>query len=283
MVAAQVLDEALTLAEAAAVAERLGHPLDRNNLVRYAKEGRLVARKSGGTWLTTRASVRDLIVSLEAEKRGRPRKLRLARGRIARHTRTPELVSALTDIQRLRAALRGRTLSAEKEARLWEALTTSAIFHTNHLEGNPLTFEEAKGVIDEYRQRTREERPSHYGRHSDRHQVNHVAHNPRQITKTIDKMVRRLVRRFKPDQIILFGSHARGTAGPDSDVDLLVVLPVSGSKRDKEIEMRLALHNIHVPKDIIVVTPDEVARRRNIPGTIVRPALLEGKVLYVRR
>ncbi len=57
----------------------------------------------------------------------------------------------------------------------------------------------------------------------------------------IDKMVRRLARRFKPDQITLFGSHARGTAGPDSDVDLLVVTPVTGSKRDLEVAMRVAL------------------------------------------
>lgn len=105
----------------------------------------------------------------------------------------------------------------------------------------------------------------------------------RQITpKLIDKMARRLARRFKPEQIILFGSHARGAAGPDSDVDLLVVMPLTGSKRDKEIEMRVALDDILIPFDIIVVTPDEVARRRNIPGTIIRPALLEGKVLYVR-
>jgi len=95
-------------------------------------------------------------------------------------------------------------------------------------------------------------------------------------------MVRRLVERFDPEQIILFGSHARGTAGPHSDVDLLVVLAVSGSKRARQIEMRVALHDIRVPKDIIVVTPDELARRRNIVGTIIRPALQEGKVLYVR-
>ena len=99
---------------------------------------------------------------------------------------------------------------------------------------------------------------------------------------TIDQMVRRLVERFDPDQIVLFGSHARGAAGPDSDVDLLVIMPVSGSRREKQIEMRVALHDIPLPKDIIVVTPDDVARRRDIVGTIIRPALREGKVLYVR-
>ncbi len=95
-------------------------------------------------------------------------------------------------------------------------------------------------------------------------------------------MVRRLVRQFDPEQIILFGSHARGTAGPDSDVDFLVIMPVQGSKREKQVEMRIALHDIPVANDIIVVTPEEVDRYRNIPGTLIRPALLEGRVLYAR-
>ncbi len=103
------------------------------------------------------------------------------------------------------------------------------------------------------------------------------------VTKqAIEMMVTRLVDRFDPDQIILFGSQARGTAGPGSDVDLLVVMPVTGSKRARQLEMRLALHDIAVAKDIILVTPDEVARRRDIVGTIIRPALREGKVLYAR-
>lgn len=100
--------------------------------------------------------------------------------------------------------------------------------------------------------------------------------------QAIEAMVKCIVERFRPDQIILFGSHARGTATPDSDVDLLVVLPISGSKRAKQLEMRRALHDIRVPKDIVVATPDEVARRRNIVGTLIYPALREGKVLYAR-
>lgn len=102
------------------------------------------------------------------------------------------------------------------------------------------------------------------------------------VAEKIDEMVRRIVEGFDPDRIILFGSHARGTAGPDSDVDLLIVMPVNGSKREKQVEIRVALHDIRVAKDVIVVRPDEVERRRDIPGTIVRPALLEGKVLYAR-
>ena len=59
-------------------------------------------------------------------------------------------------------------------------------------------------------------------------------------------------------------------------------MPVSGSKREKRIEIGVALHDIRIPKDIIVATPDEVERRKNLVGTIIRPALEEGKVLYAR-
>src|SRR5262245_15216591 len=95
-------------------------------------------------------------------------------------------------------------------------------------------------------------------------------------------MVRRIVRLFHPDKIILFGSHARGDAGPDSDVDLLVVMPISGSKREKQVEIRLALQDIHVPKDIVVTSPEELLWRQDLPGTIERPAVTEGRVLYAR-
>ena len=62
----------------------------------------------------------------------------------------------------------------------------------------------------------------------------------RELQKIIKRMVERIVRRFHPDRVILFSSHARGTAGPDSDVDLLVVMPVTGSKREKQLEVQAA-------------------------------------------
>ena len=100
----------------------------------------------------------------------------------------------------------------------------------------------------------------------------------------IQVMVQRLVKQFDPEQIILFGSQARGAAGPDSDVDLLVVAPVPfAQKRKRQVEMRVALHDVRVPKDVILVTPEEVEQDRHIVGTLIYPALREGKVLYVRR
>jgi predicted nucleotidyltransferase len=110
-----------------------------------------------------------------------------------------------------------------------------------------------------------------------------MARPNKKISKEIKQMVDLIVERFHPEKVILFGSHARGEAGPDSDVDLLVVMPVSGSKREKAIEVAVALHVIRVPKDIIVTTPEEFEWRKEIPGTIERPAVLEGKVLYASR
>jgi predicted nucleotidyltransferase len=100
--------------------------------------------------------------------------------------------------------------------------------------------------------------------------------------EAIEEMVERLVEKFDPDRIILFGSHSRGSGTADSDVDLLVIMPVSGSKREKRIEMRVALHDIPVPKDILLATPEEVARYGDAVGTLIRPALREGRVLYAR-
>jgi len=62
---------------------------------------------------------------------------------------------------------------------------------------------------------------------------------------------------------------------------LLIVIPLSGSTREKQLEVRLALKDIHVPKDVVVTTPEEFNWRKEILGTIDVPAR-EGKVLYVR-
>ena len=68
----------------------------------------------------------------------------------------------------------------------------------------------------------------------------------------------------------------------DSDVDLLVVMPVEGSKRQKASEIDLALADRTLPLDVIVVTPEEVEKYRNTAGSLIYPALKEGKVVYER-
>ena len=98
----------------------------------------------------------------------------------------------------------------------------------------------------------------------------------------IAAMTARIVEEFAPLRVILFGSQARGEAGPNSDVDLLVVLPSVDDKRETAIRIRRALAHFPVSKDVIVTTPEEIARRGDLVGTVLRPALREGRVVYER-
>ena len=98
----------------------------------------------------------------------------------------------------------------------------------------------------------------------------------------LPEAVRRITRQFDPLRIILFGSWARGDARPDSDIDLLVVLPHVENKRQAAIRIGNELSDLPASKDIVVTTPEEIAARGNIIGDVLRPALREGKVIYER-
>ena len=99
-------------------------------------------------------------------------------------------------------------------------------------------------------------------------------------------MTQDIVDTVHPEEVILFGSHAKGTERGGSDVDLLVVMPEAEETRRKRrrITGRLyrRLASFPVPKDILVYTRGEVERWRTVPGHIVATGLNEGKRLYVR-
>jgi uncharacterized protein len=96
----------------------------------------------------------------------------------------------------------------------------------------------------------------------------------------LNEAVRRILAVVNPRRIILFGSAARGTMGPDSDMDLLIVMPDGSHRRKTSVEIYRALRGIGLPKDVIVVTEQDVLTYRNNPSLIVKPAMDEGKVLY---
>ena len=105
-----------------------------------------------------------------------------------------------------------------------------------------------------------------------------------QITQPacLPEAIERIVRHFDPLRIILFGSWARGDAHLDSDIDLLVVLPQVENKRHAMVEIMRALNGLPASKDVLVTTPDEIRRRGDLVGDVLRPALREGKVVYER-
>jgi predicted nucleotidyltransferase len=99
-------------------------------------------------------------------------------------------------------------------------------------------------------------------------------------------MTMTIVEEVHPDEVVLFGSHARGTGRSGSDVDLLVVMPDTEetlrSRRHITGQIYRRLAAFPVPKDILVYTRGEVERWRGVPGHIVATGLSEGKRLYVR-
>lgn len=109
-----------------------------------------------------------------------------------------------------------------------------------------------------------------------------VTRNYYKAAEWLPVIVDRLVKEFRPLRIILFGSQARGDARWDSDIDLLVVLPHVENKRDTAVAMLRVLSDLPVSKDIIPTDPEEIARRGYLVGSVLRPALQEGKVVYER-
>lgn len=95
-------------------------------------------------------------------------------------------------------------------------------------------------------------------------------------------MIDRIIKQFDPQSIILFGSYARGEATVNSDVDLLIIFSEVDNKRQMAISIRQVLADLPIAKDIVVATTQEVARYGQLVGTVLRPALREGKVLYER-
>ncbi len=105
----------------------------------------------------------------------------------------------------------------------------------------------------------------------------------RTLREWVTPLVHQLVRVLKPRKIILFGSVATGKDGPDSDIDLMVVvdeLPPQGKR--SLITTAHAGITVPAPVDILITTPKEIKERGAIVGTPLYWALREGKVVYER-
>ena len=91
--------------------------------------------------------------------------------------------------------------------------------------------------------------------------------------------IKRVVAAAQPEKIVLFGSAARGTMGPDSDLDLLVI---KGGKFNRDRVTRDVYRNMsgEIGVDAVIVTPVEVERYRDSLCLVICPALREGMVVY---
>jgi len=96
----------------------------------------------------------------------------------------------------------------------------------------------------------------------------------------LETLVRRIVEVARPDRIVLFGSAARGEMGPDSDLDVLVVKSGVEHRRRLAQDIYMNLSGVGVGVDVIVLTPEDIEAQRDSVGSIVGPALDEGRVIY---
>lgn len=99
-----------------------------------------------------------------------------------------------------------------------------------------------------------------------------------------DELLRQAVQRIcavgQPVRIILFGSHARGEARPDSDLDLLIIEESRLPRHERSPRYYHALAGLFPSKDIVVYTPAEVEAWAQVPNALVTTAVREGRVLY---
>lgn len=98
--------------------------------------------------------------------------------------------------------------------------------------------------------------------------------------ETIREIVRRVLEVNKPERVILFGSAARGTMSPDSDIDLLVVDRTVENARHEAQRIRRALSDLPFPFDVVVMSRDRFEETRGVIGGIAWPAARYGKVIY---
>ncbi|MEO1061333.1 MAG: nucleotidyltransferase domain-containing protein [Actinomycetota bacterium] len=105
----------------------------------------------------------------------------------------------------------------------------------------------------------------------------------RRLGDWLDEVVRDVVTYADPVEVIVFGSVARGDDGPDSDIDLLVTVPEfePGQRHLLMGRIRAAI-SAPVPIDVFVTTPEEFAKRRDVPGSVLYWPAREGKVVYER-
>jgi predicted nucleotidyltransferase len=93
--------------------------------------------------------------------------------------------------------------------------------------------------------------------------------------------VRRLVQAYEPERIYLFGSWARGDAGPDSDFDILIVVPDNAPPQRRRSRLAYeALWGTGIATDVLVWTHDRFESRLPLKGSLPATVLREGKLLY---
>lgn len=104
-------------------------------------------------------------------------------------------------------------------------------------------------------------------------------HSPAERVGYIQRICQRIAQHFKPEKIILFGSHAYGQPTLESDIDLLIVMNFEGSPIQQAIKISREL-GLVTPMDLLVRTAEQVRERLRIEDPFIREIVEHGKVMY---
>jgi predicted nucleotidyltransferase len=96
---------------------------------------------------------------------------------------------------------------------------------------------------------------------------------------SIQELGRRLAVEAPSARVVLFGSHARGSATARSDIDVLVIEPDVENTALESVRLMRAVGDLRLPVEIVVVSEREAAEWRDVPGSFMHAALAEGRVL----
>ena len=100
------------------------------------------------------------------------------------------------------------------------------------------------------------------------------------VEAPVDEIVRRIVAACHPRRIVMFGSRARGNAALDSDLDLFVEMETDLPPPERRREICRLFGQRKWAMDVVVYTPEEAARIKDVVGTLLYVIEREGKVLY---
>ena len=96
----------------------------------------------------------------------------------------------------------------------------------------------------------------------------------------VNEIVRKIAEAFHPRRILLFGSRARGEAGTDSDLDIAVEMETDLTPLERKMAVDRLFGLRDWAMDVVVYTPGEMERLKDVNGTLAHVVAREGKVLY---
>jgi len=102
------------------------------------------------------------------------------------------------------------------------------------------------------------------------------------IEGVIQRMLQKLIAEYAPQKVVLFGSHAYGVPGPDSDIDLLIIKETAERFIDRWVTVQRILTGTHraLPIETLVLTPQEIKNRLAIGDQFIAEIMAKGEILY---